>query len=170
MSQPFPLEIFSSFSPKKYFLLPPFPSETRGEHVTCHSTGLALHRRQRSINEHQAHLRSEQPPIVAPGAPSVIRNAHLCSVSISSSKSRLVTRSPPPLQRLSLATHSWGRRLWRLEPHLAHSVHVTALGLPRRPCHRGGAKRPKKDKKWPPRHSWCARALREALTLRLSSL
>ena len=144
MSQPFPLEIFSSFSPKKYFLLPPFPSETRGEHVTCHSTGLALHRRQRSINEHQAHLRSEQPPIVAPGAPSVIRNAHLCSVSISSSKSRLVTRSPPPLQRLSLATHSWGRRLWRLEPHLAHSVHVTALGLPRRPCHRGGAKRPKR--------------------------
>ena len=138
MSQPFPLEIFSSFSPKKYFLLPPFPSETRGEHVTCHSTGLALHRRQRSINEHQAHLRSKQPPIVAPGAPSVIRNAHLCPVSISSSKSRLVTRSPPqPLQRLSLAIHSWGWRLWRLEPHLAHSVHVTALGLPRRPCHRG---------------------------------
>ena len=134
---PPPGKYFLLFFSQKYFLLPPLPSEKRGEHVTCHSTGLVLHRGQRSINEHQAHLRSKQPPIVAPGAPSVIHNAHLCSVSISSSKSRLVTRSPPPLQRLSLATHSWGWRLWRLEPHLAHGVHVTALGLPRRPCHRG---------------------------------
>ena len=63
-----------------------------------------------SLSPHQV---PQRPPnrslnaqLVAPGAPSMVRNGHLRLILISSSKPQLVTSSPAPLQRLSHATRS----------------------------------------------------------------
>ena len=63
-----------------------------------------------SLSPHQV---PQRPPnrslnaqLVAPGAPSMVRNGHLRLILISSSNPQLVTSSPTPLQRLSHATRS----------------------------------------------------------------
>ncbi len=75
------------------------------------------------MNSHQARLRSKQAPIVAPGAPPSSVTAACAPISISSSKSQLVTSSPTPLQPFACdpplrAVTTW----WRPETHLADSA------------------------------------------------
>ena len=68
---PPPKKYLLLFFSKKYLLLSLFPFEKRGEHVTCHSTGLVPRKEKARAagGESPAAVTSKQAPVVAPGAP-----------------------------------------------------------------------------------------------------